>query len=157
MNKDIQRAELQRNCFDVAPQALLLAAGVVLSVVLISIMIARFKDAQKLSDVAGNQLVSKTQEILENEIMQYDGLTCKGADVVNFYKKHLGEFQAGESGLFSIEIKWAGGSYTYSDGSYIDRLRDSESSHYIKPGSQFKCKIVKNKNGIITQVIFTKI
>lgn len=160
MVKDDRRPvvpELRGNHMEIAPQALILAAGVVLSVVLISIMISQFRDAQNMSNAVGNQIVSKTQEIMENDIMQYDGLTVKGVDVINFYKKNLGEYVSGSTAPFVMTVAWAGGTFSYTDGTMLDKIRDEGSSHYIKPVSQWKCKVQRNKNGIITEVKFTKI
>lgn len=143
---------------DIAPQALILAAGVVLSVVLVSIMVTQFRQAEGMSSLVSNEIVSKTSEIMENEIMQYDGLTVKGADVVNFYKKHLGEYQSGEQADFTVVISHSaegGGSYSYSNGTAVSLLRDSGSEQYVKPTSQYRCTVEKNKNGIITKVVFS--
>lgn len=147
-----------RNGLDIAPQALILAAGVVLSVVLVSIMVTQFRQSEGMANIVSNEIVSRTEDIMNNEIMQYDGLTVKGADVINFYKKHLGSYMSGEDAGITVVISHASGgsSFSYSDGGAIEAIRDSESPQYVKPTSQYKCKVEKNKNGIITKIIFTQ-
>ena len=47
---------IKRNCIEIAPRALLLAAGVVLTVVLISLMISQFKSAQEMVNISSEMI-----------------------------------------------------------------------------------------------------
>ena len=76
---------MKRNRLDIAPQALLLAAGVILSVVLISIMVTQFEQARQMSDIVTGNMLSTAETLKNSSITQYDGLRVSGAEVRNFY------------------------------------------------------------------------
>ena len=61
---------MKRNRFEIAPQALLLAAGVILSVVLISIMVMQFEQAKNMSDVVSGKMIEDTERLRNSGIMQ---------------------------------------------------------------------------------------
>ena len=140
---------MKRNCIEIAPRALLLAAGVVLTVVLISVMINQFNSAQEMVNISSNMINERTENLKNGEILDMDGLEVSGSDVLNVCKKELGK------GL-NITLKNGSDSITYYEESSLAKLRDYESSEYIKPSTRWKCKVVKNKNGILTDIMFTR-
>lgn len=141
-----------RNASDIPAQALLLAAGVLITVLIISILFMQFKSASNLGNAVTDQISDTTEDIKNNDILQYDGMTVSGADVVNFYKKHLGDYTSGQTGPFTIVI----GGTSYSNGASVSLLRDSSSGAYVKPTAKYKCSVTRNANGMITKVTFTK-
>lgn len=149
-----------RNNIDVAPQALLMAAGVILSVVIISIMVGQLRAADEMANVVENNISDQVDAIRNGSIMQYDGLIVNGADIVNFYKRNFDDYPIGTTAPFVIEIDHSNdgksNGYEYTNSAFSGDMRDSTSQHYIKPSSQWKCNVVKNKNGIIVRVRFVK-
>lgn len=143
----------KRNAFELPATAMLMAAGVLIAVVIISILFVQFRQANQMSSAVSENLTDTTDDIKNASIMQYDGLEVTGADVVNFYKKHLGDYRSGETGPFTIVI----GGTSYTNGASAASLRDSSSASYVKPTSRYKCAVTKNANGVITRVTFTKI
>ena len=141
-----------RNGADIPAQAMLMAAGVLVAVVVISILFVQFQQANQMSGIVGENMTDMTDDIKNSDIMQYDGLEVTGADVVNFYKKHLGDYTSGETGPFAVVI----GGTSYQNGASVSSLRDSSSSAYVKPTARYKCTVTKNANGVITKVTFTK-
>ena len=142
-----------RNSMELPAQALLMAAGVLIAVVIISILFVQFKQANQMSSSASENMNDLTEDIKDSGIMQYDGLEVTCADVVNFYKKYLGDYRSGESGPFTVVI----GGASYVNGASVSSLRDSSSAAYVKPTSRYKCSVTRNANGVITKVTFTKI
>lgn len=153
-NKYIYR----HNLIDIAPQALLLAAGIVLSVVLVSIMVTQFKAGKEMVNIAGERILDVTEDIKQSEILQYDGLTVNGADVINFCKKHLGEYTTGEKADITVNVNYLINGrfacYSYRNSDCLSAIRNPDSEQYIKPVTRWKCEVVKNKNGIITEINF---
>lgn len=141
--------KMTRNCIEIAPRALLLAAGVVLTVVLISVMINQFESAQEMVNISSEMINERTENLKNGDILDMDGMEVSGSDVLNVCKKELGK------GL-NITLKNGSASITYSEESSLTKLRDYESSEYIKPSTRWKCNVVKNKNGILTEIIFTR-
>ena len=148
--------EYERSCIEIAPRALLMAAAVILSVLLVSIMISQFNSAQGMVNSSSEVISKRTMEIRNSEIMQYDGLTVTGEEVINFMKKNFDGYGSGEA-PFSITLKGTSGHLeSYSEYSALNALTDPESEKYIKPFSKWRCTVKKNKNDIITEVIFSK-
>ena len=140
---------MQRNCIEIAPRALLLAAGVVLTVVLISLMITQFKSAQEMVNISSEMISERTESMKNGELEEMDGMEVSGSDVINVCKKYLGK------GI-DITLKNGDNSKKYSDEVSLSKLKDYECSEYVKPSTKWKCKTVKNKNGILTDIIFTR-
>ena len=77
------------NRIEIAPRALLMAAAVMLSVLLVSIMISQYNSAREVVNSSSDVMSRKAEEIRNSDIMQYDGLTVNGEDVINFIKKKI--------------------------------------------------------------------
>ncbi|MBO7354696.1 MAG: hypothetical protein J6U61_10645 [Lachnospiraceae bacterium] len=144
--------ELKRNRFEIAPQALLLAAGVILSVVLISIMVMQFEQAKNMSDVVSGKMIEDTERLRNSGIMQYDGLRVSGAEVRNFYKLYL--TAAGPKGFEKLIVKNGGAEKSYISSGSFSELTDTSGSGYVAPTDVYLCTVEQNANGIITNVIF---
>lgn len=142
----------RRNRGELPATALVFAASILVAVLLISLILVNFREARDVGNATGQSVTDIANDIRESDIMQYDGLTVQGADVINFYRKYLGDYVSGETGPFTVTI---GGS-TYSNGSSLSSLQDVDSSSYVKPTAKYKGKVTKNANGVITNVAFTK-
>ena len=140
---------IKRNRIEIAPRALLLAAGVVLTVVLISLMLTQFKSAEDMVNISSSLINEKTEELKYADLIEIDGMEVNGSDVVNICRKHL------DKGI-KITLKNGEKSKTYSEKSQISKLKDYESTEYVKPSTKWKCGVVTNKNGIISEIIFTR-
>ncbi len=145
---------MKRNRFDIAPQALLLASGVILSIILISIMIAQFDKAKSLSEVVSGQIMEATQRLKNSEIDRYDGIVMTGAEVRNFYKMYLTE--SAEKKFDYLKIDNGIKEYTYDSYKSYSGLVDRDADSYINPGDLFSCVVNINANGVVTDVHFIK-
>ena len=145
---------MKRNRLDIAPQALLLAAGVILSVILISVMVMQFEHARQMSDIFTQNMISDTEKLKNSDIMQYDGLRVSGAEVRNFYKLHLTR-----TGPDNFEIMTVDNGVTvrkYTDSGNFADLTNSDGNAFVAPTDVYLCSIEKNDNGIITNVLFKR-
>ena len=138
-----------RNCVEIAPRALLLAAGIILTVLLISVMVTEFKSAKDMMNVSSEMISERTEELRNGELLSLDGTVVYGSDVVNICRKEI------EKGI-KITLKKDSGSTVYTDAGSLSKLRDYEDAEYIKPFTRWKCNITKNNNGIITDIVFTQ-
>jgi len=136
---------------------LFVGASITLTCVLISIGVINFRQGRELANSTANKIERFNNAIIESDITQYDGMTVKGSDVVNFYKKHLGGIADGLESGFSITIKTVNGINTYNDGTYLGDIRNNADGKYVKPTGKFACSVEKNTNGVITKVIFEQI
>ncbi|MBP5331379.1 MAG: hypothetical protein J6Y89_05965 [Lachnospiraceae bacterium] len=142
-----------RNRFEVAPQALILSAGVIMSIVLISIMVSQFERARNMSSVVTQKMMNTTADIANSDILQYDGVVITGADVRNFYRRYY-TASGSEAGTMTVNNGQISSSYT-SSGSY-GRMTDPSDRAYIRPDDLYKCSVTVNANGIITGTGFVK-
>ena len=145
--------ELKRNRFDIAPQALMLAAGVILSVILISVMVAQFERARDLSGTVTRKMIDDANKIALSDIMQYDGVTVTGADVRNFYRKYLSS-DGSEVGILSIDNGKNVIGYENS-GSYANLVNPDDRA-FVSASDLYLGKVMLNENGVVIQVVFTK-
>ena len=145
---------MKRNRLDVAPQALLLAAGVILSVVLISIMVTQFEQAKQVSDIVTQNMISTAENLKNSDITRYDGLRVSGAEVRNFYKLHLNASGAENFEKMTVDNGETTQSYTKS-GDFA-HLTDSNGTAYVAPTDVYLCSIEQNANGMIINVLFKR-
>lgn len=142
----------QRNRIDIAPQALMMAAGVIVSVVLISIMVNQLDTAKTMARTVGQSISRATKQLSLSEIMQYDGMKVSGAEVRNFYKMHLRKRAAEGPECMTIDNSFS--RETYDDPLQYGKLTNEREYTYVDPLDVYKCTVCQNDNGIITEVIF---
>ena len=142
-----------RNRFEIAPQAMILSAGVIMSIILISIMVAQFERAKKMSAAVTQKMMKTSEEIANGDVMQYDGVTLTGADVRNFYRKYFNQ-NGSEITLMTVNNGKTTANYTASGG--YSGMTDPNGKKYIKPDDLYTCSVSVNGNGIITKVSFIK-
>ncbi len=148
------RILLKRNSFEIAPQALFLAAGVILSIALISIMTLQFEQSRQMTGEVNRKMLDMTESIKNSEITQYDGLHISGAEVRNFYKLYL--TSSGARGFDQMIIDNGAGTRVYLSSGDFAKLTDSKGEGYVAPADIYLCTVEQNANGIITNVRFEK-
>lgn len=142
----------KRNGFDVAVQSLILAAGVILSIALISIMVSQFSQAKNMAGAVADNVISTTGNIQNSSVMQYDGLRITGAEVRNFYKLHS-DTHGCDSGVIRIGNRY--GTWEYTDSTGYSLITDSSSGQYVAPSEIYLCEVGLNANGVITNITFS--
>lgn len=144
---------MRRNRLEVAVRALLLAAAIIITIVIITLGISNLEQAVSLNNAFTENMNRVESELKDADIMQYDGKEMNGAQVYNFYKKYIGT-EAADTGEFDIVITNANGTTTYSDGSGYDHIRTATDTRFVQPTSLYMCTIAQNDNGIITSAEF---
>lgn len=145
---------MHRNRFEIAPQALLLSVGVILSIVLISVMVTQFEQARSLSDEVSRNMLKTGEQIRNSDLMQYDGIKVSGAEVRNFFKMQISA--GGPDGFDTLVINNGKTTGKYSESGKYSLITDMGSAAYVNPTDVYLCSILSNANGMITTVTFTK-
>ena len=146
-----------RNRLEIAPRALLLAVSVMLTVIIVSFMIMQFKSAGEMAGISSDMMNRRTDDIRNSDYLQYDGKKVSGADVVNFCRRVLNDCTGGVESEFRLVLKGSSGSIRiYRTYETAKSLWDTDGSEYVNPISHWKCSVIKNKNGIITEINFNK-
>lgn len=149
----------RRNKIEISVNALLLAAGVIITIVIISLGIAQLERAKKTNSIVSDSVNDLSNDLQNNAITQYDGLTLTGSEVINFFKKHCGS----ENDV-TVIIKTGTNTTVYDPdgkiagaGDYNTNKNDianKSSAKYISPIAKFKCLVGINKNDMVTVVYF---
>lgn len=133
---------------------LMIGAGIVLTCIVISIGMVNLRQSKAMANSTAIKISDFNTELIQSDIMSYDGLNVKGSDVINFYKKYFGDIKAGEESPFTLTIITISGSNAYKDGTSLALMKDGENDYYVKPTSKFRGMVTSNENGIITEVNF---
>ncbi len=145
--------QFMRNRFEIAPQALIMSVGVIMSIILISIMVSQFENARNISSAVTRKMSETAADIADSDILQYDGITLTGADVRNFYRRYFG---SSGSDIEHMSVNNGIRTVRYTDSGFYTQMTDPANSNYIKPDDLYKCSVEVNGNGIITNVDFTR-
>lgn len=134
----------------------LIAAGLIVTASLIFLGF-RMADAGKdAGNGVVNQFIEFSTEQREADIMQYDGATVTGSDVVNFIRRNLSTYSPGSVAPFEVVVKTATVT-THKDNSTLGNIMNFSHISYINPTGRFVGKVVRNGNGVIVSVMFTQI
>jgi len=132
----------------------LMAAGLIVTAGLIFV---GFRMADIGTETA-NQVIEKfsglKKELEENEIMQYDGTTVSGSDVVNFMRKHLSQRAGEDEAGMKITVIKGNKSASYQKYEEISEIYNFSHVSYIDPSVLFQGSVIKNENGVISEVKF---
>lgn len=146
---------MKKGTIDEVLKIIIFAAGITIACILLTLAFTTMDKARQTANITSNNIDQYNQALQEADIVMYDGLSVRGCDVVNFYKKYLGEVGEAEDAPFTITVKTEVNK-SYVDNSYIKQIQTVDNENYIKPTAKFVGKVIKNKNGIITEVIFEK-
>ena len=149
---------IRRNRFEIVGQSLVFAAGVIIAVVFVSIMIIEFENSRRLSDAVNENMIEMTAAVRDSGVLMYDGIRVLGADVLNFGKKY---FYSSE-GEFVLQITSdSGRTVSVADKHDMEEIvaqSGAEGSRSpVDPSGEYLGKVIKNDNGIITLVSFTQV
>jgi len=143
-------------------KAILMAAGVVITLIVVSIGFLLMRSGQNTAQNAINKLGQVNAELDESQYTMYDGAEVNGYDVINLLNKYKNEY----IGIQVITNKNTTGEWYIHDGSgdsltaasgAIENTMKEESNEYINPNGKFKGKIKRDSNGTIIAITFTQL
>lgn len=141
---------------DSALKGLMLAAGVILTCLVIGVGFYIAREAHSTAMASSNQLSEYQTSIEESKFTKYDGMRVSGSDVVNFAKKHLISYDQTNLAPVYVSIKTSTHEETYETNQYLKNLRDFSNKRYVNPVSVFEGAVVRDANDAIVGVIFTE-
>lgn len=137
----------------------------VVAVIIAGMIIAFIKNYLDGTLASARSLAGKQEQALseleEYEIMKYDNEELRGSEVVNFIKKHLGDYLPEEEAPIYVRVttRADGSTYsnTYTNSEHIADIRNfSSQQHYIKPTAWFTAEVIRTQNKAILGVAFTQ-
>ena len=141
-------------------KGLILAAGTIITCVVISLGFFIAREAKDTASNGANQINKLNSEFVESDKVIYDGATVSGSEVVNVIKKFKNEkigilVKTNKSETFyGYAFDENGGDILRQvDSKHSDAI-DSDSSRYVNPYVNFVGRIVRDKNEVITGIVF---
>ncbi|KQY94128.1 MULTISPECIES: hypothetical protein [Paenibacillus] len=155
-----------------ASSALKVAAGIFLTIALITIVVLLFISAQEATKTAQNNFADIQTELSQAAFTVYDGTTISGSQVTNALRKYADKDQ------FGIQVitgknkggQWYGNELNISQDlnneSYgsviktnekvgnINQTMSEKENQYVNPSGKFKALIVKDKSNVVRGLIF---
>lgn len=153
-----------------ASSALKVAAGIFLTIALITIVVVLFVSAQEATKTAQNNFSDIQTELSQASFTVYDDTTVSGSQVTNALRKFKDRDQFGIQVITgkNHQGEWYGSILNISGnsddfGSVINRsLADISSSwneslnEYVNPSGKFKAKVIKDNSNVVRGLIFTQ-
>lgn len=141
-------------------KGLILAAGTIITCVVISLGFFIAREAKDTASNGANQINKLNSEFVESDKVIYDGATVSGSEVVNVIKKFKNE-KIGILVKTNKSQTFYGYSFDENDGDIIKEVSsahseatDSDSVKYVNPYVNFVGRIVRDKNEVITGIVF---
>ena len=155
---------------DTVTNGFMLGFNLVLACILVSLGILLLTSGKSMATSFSAKVSAITTNIEDDGLMQYDGSTVKGSDVVMCIKKYTPDIEVeinkfcGSTEATATTYKWTTKSlngakfnnlpsYAYDDMTG-NPLADGQL--YINPNADYKGSIEKNANGVITKIVFNQ-
>ena len=141
-------------------KGLILAAGTIITCVVISLGFFIAREAKDTASNGANQINKLNAEFVESDKVIYDGATVSGSEVINVIKKYKNE-KLGILVKTNKSKTYYGYSFDENDGDIIAQVNsknidptDSDSVNYVNPYVNFVGRIIRDKNEVITGIVF---
>lgn len=141
-------------------KGLILAAGTIITCVVISLGFFIAREAKDTASNGANQINKLNSEFVESDKVIYDGATVSGSEVVNVIKKFKNEkigilVKTNKTETFyGYSFDENGGDILSEANSKHSDAMDSDSAKYVNPYVNFVGRIVRDKNEVITGIVF---
>lgn len=129
-------------------KGLILAAGVIITCIVVGLGFFISREAKNASDTGTNQLSAMSSQFNNVEYTMYNGLKVTGSEVVNVIKSHAGKIQVS----VITKANTAGKTYISKD---INPYNISD-ENYINPSALFLGQLIRNSNEEVTEIVFTQ-
>lgn len=141
-------------------KGLILAAGTIITCVVISLGFFISREAKDTAANGANQINKLNAEFLESDKTIYEGATVSGSEVINVIKRFAGERLAvcvstNKSVIcYGYNLDMSNGNIGEKSQSNITNAYSEENNAYINPYATFKGKIIRDGNDVITAIYF---
>ena len=130
----------------VVQKFLLGAAGLLLTVSLITLGLQMFEKGKKVANIMSSEQDRITVTLEEQNITKYGGHEINGSTAMNYIKV------VNAAGI-AVEITTENRTFTVSDDSLYASFRDMHSDKYINPLKEYQCTVVRDENNAILKVV----
>jgi len=156
-----------------ASSALKVAAGLFLTIALITIVVVLFISAQEATKTAQNNFSGIQKELDQTQYAVYDNTNISGSQVVSSLRKFQDQDSFGvkvvtgknKAGTWYFhEVNTAGSADSPDYGSVnqaqasgtFSKAIEQSSNDYINPTGTFKSEIVRDRSNVVRALVFTQ-
>lgn len=144
-------------------KGLILAAGVIITCVVVGLGFYISREAKNMSSNGVSQITGMNSEYQDVAKTMYDGLTVSGREVVEVLKKFQDEMEDGTfritvyTGKAKKENDGSGGTTYGKDGSgTLSAASEKGGAQYINPSARFAGKVTYDGNACIDGLVFSQ-
>lgn len=146
-------------------KAIIIGAGVVITMIVVSIGFLLMRSGQSTAQNAINRLDQISSEMSESQYTMYDGMEIRGSEVVNVLRKFKDEY-------IGIRIETKKGSKVWyiheadiddnvvkgltEISNSISNTMDETKNEYVNPNGVFVGSIARDENGRIAALMFVQ-
>lgn len=144
-------------------KGLLLAAGTIITCIVISLGFFISREAKETASNGANQIGKLNAEFLESDKVIYDGASVSGSEVINVIKKMQSEdvgicvVTKKTSKFYGFEFDAKTGEFGSKVSSDTESAVSSSSEYYINPYVEFTGIVVRDVNNLITGIVFSQV
>jgi hypothetical protein len=145
-------------------KAIIIGAGVVITMIVVSIGFLLMRSGQSTAQNAINRLDQISSEMSESQYTMYDGMEIRGSEVVNVLRKYKDEYigicvktKKNPSGVWYVyDVTLIGNEAEIGSPSTksISDTMDETKDEYINPNGVFIGSIARDENGRIAALMF---
>lgn len=142
-------------------KAILIGAGVVITLIVVSIGFMLMRSGQNTAQNAINQLGGINAEMSESQYTIYDGVELRGDEVVNVLRRFKDEYigikiitNRDADGTWYINVVGDDGVITGKSSASISDTTDETDPKYVNRNGVFTGSLKRDANGTITALIF---
>lgn len=141
-------------------KGLILAAGTIITCVVISLGFFISREAKDTASNGANQINKLNAEFLESDKTIYDGAIVSGSEVINVIKKFSNEVisiyvKTNKSSLaYGYNLDLTSGNILSVSNNDVKLTYEEDSDAYINPYANFRGMLIRDSNDVITGIVF---
>ena len=141
-------------------KGLILAAGTIITCVVISLGFFISREAKNTASNGANQINQLNLEFSESDKIMYDGAKISGSEVLSVIKKFENEKIAvmvktnKTTTTYGYTINLTNGELGGISGNKISEAYNEAGNEYINPYASFRGSIVRDNNDVLTAIVF---
>lgn len=136
-----------------AVKAIMIAAGVIITLVVVSFGFMILKQGKLFVNESSNKLSDMSAEMLESEYTQYDGVLSNGSVVSNVVKDKKDEIKV----VVKTKKNTSGEIYnSETTAAELAEMYKAGDNDYINPKGKFMGAVTRDANGAVISITFTQ-
>lgn len=135
---------------------ILLGAEIFFAVGIISLGCIFYAESNEIAQKGNDNINEFNTELSESDLVMLNSKDIYGNDVVNYFRKYLGNYSSTETAPMYIHVVTSQSDNTYVNNEYEGEVSNFTSLRYINPEAKFKSVIIKGRNNEIDEIKFTQ-